>query len=78
MTTIGCKEVPFATVNFSNVRIGEDQILSEGLDDRKISDKLITSSRLQMATLNMIQAKNILNHTVNFSLSAKCSSEKLR
>lgn len=76
--TIGCNEVPFTTVNFSDVRIGKDQILSESFDDRKISQKLIASSRLKIATLNMIQAKKMFNHLVNFSLSAECNSEKIR
>lgn len=76
--TIGCNDVPFVTVNFSNVHIGKDQILSEGLDDRKISEKLLASSRLQMATLNMVQAKNMLNQIVEFSISSECNSEKLR
>lgn len=76
--TIGCNDVPFTTVNFNNVRIGKDQILSEGVDDRKISQKLINSSRLQAATLNMIQAKNILNRITEFSISTECNSEKLR
>lgn len=76
--TIGCSNVPYATVNFSNVHVGKDQILSESLDDRKISDKLMDSSRLQSATLNMVLAKNILQHLIEFTISVKCNSEKLR
>lgn len=76
--TIGCNEVPFSTIDFSNVHADKSQILSESCDDRKISDKLIASSRLQMATLNMVQAKNILNHLIDFSIKTECNSEKLR
>lgn len=76
--TIGCNDVPFTTINFSNVRVGKDQILMETFDDRKISDKLIASSRLQMATLNMVQAKNILNQLIALSIKTECNSEKLR
>lgn len=76
--TIGCNDVPFVTVNFSNVHIGKDQILTEGIDDRKISQKLLTSSRLQAATLNMVQARNILNHLIKFTICTECDSEKLR
>ncbi|XP_055304084.1 complex I assembly factor ACAD9, mitochondrial-like [Sitodiplosis mosellana] len=75
---IGCNDVPFATVNFSNVHVSKSQILSEGLDDRKISQKLVTSSRLQSATLNLIQAKNMLKQLINFSISAEINSQKLR
>lgn len=77
-TTIGCNDVPFATVNFSNVHVRKDQILSETFDDRKISEKLIASSRLQSATLNMIVAKNILKHLINVSISTDCNAENLR
>lgn len=76
--TIGCNDVPFATVNFSNVRVSKSQILSEGSDDRKISQKLITSSRLQSATLNLIQAKNLLKKLIDFSISAGINSQKMR
>lgn len=76
--TIGCNEVPFVTVKFSNVRVDKSQILSEGQDDRKISEKLVTSARLQSATLNMVQAKNILIQLIKFSVSAECNSQKLR
>lgn len=76
--TIGCNDVPLKTINFSNVRIGKSQILSETFDDRKISQKLLSSSRLQSATLNMVQAKNILNHLINFCISSEINSEKLR
>lgn len=76
--TIGCNDVPFKTISFSNVRIGKSQILSETFDDRKISQKLLASARLQSATLNMIQAKNILNHLINFSISSEINSEKMR
>lgn len=74
--TIGCNDVPFATVNFSNVRVSKSQILTE--DDQKISQKLITSSRLQSATLNMIQAKNMLKQLINFCISTEINSQKLR
>lgn len=76
--TIGCNDVPFATINFSNVYVDKSQILSEGQDDRKTSEKLLSSSRLQSATVNMIQTKNILKQLINFSLSAECNSQKLR
>ncbi|XP_031628107.1 complex I assembly factor ACAD9, mitochondrial-like [Contarinia nasturtii] len=76
--TIGCNDVPFVTVNFENVRIEKDQILSENTDDRKISQKLLASSRLQMATLNMVQAKNMFNKIVTFTIRSACNSEKLR
>lgn len=76
--SIGCNDVPFATINFSNVRVSKSQILSEGLDDRKISQKLVTSSRLQAATLNMVQAKNMLKQLIKFIISAECNTQKLR
>lgn len=76
--TIGCNDVPFTTLIFSNVRAGKEQILSEAFDDRKISDKLIASSRLQMATLNMVQAKTILNQLIDYSIKTQCNGEKLR
>lgn len=76
--TIGCHDVPFATIKFSNVYVGKNQILSETSDDRKISEKLIASSRLQMATLNMIVAKNMLKHSINFAISTDCNGENLR
>lgn len=77
-STVGCNDVPFATIEFSNVYVGKDQILSETSDDRKISDKLIASSRLQSATLNMIVAKNMLKHLINFAISTDCNTENLR
>lgn len=77
-STIGCIDVPFATIEFSNVYVGKEQILSETSDDRKISEKLIASSRLQSATLNMIVAKNMLKHLINFAISTDCNSENLR
>lgn len=77
-STIGCNDVPFATIEFSNVYVRKDQILSETSDDRKISEKLIASSRLQSATLNMIMAKNMLNHLINFAITTDCNGEKLR
>lgn len=76
--TIGCTDVPYATLSFSNVRVDQDQILSETHDDRKISEKLIASSRLQSATLNMVHVKNILTHLINFFINAEFNSEKLR
>lgn len=76
--TIGCSNVPYAKINFSNVYVGKDQILSETQDDRKISEKLIASSRLQSSTLNMVVAKNILGHLIKFTIDVKCNSEKLR
>lgn len=76
--TIGCNDVPFATVNFCNVYVRKDQILSETFDDRKISEKLIASSRLQSATLNMVVAKNFLKHLINFAISTDCNAENLR
>lgn len=76
--TIGCNDVPFATVKFSNVHVRKDQILSETFDDRKISEKLIASSRLQSATLNMVVAKNMLKHLINFAISTDCNAENLR
>lgn len=76
--TIGCKDVPFKTINFSNVRIQKDPILSEGFDDRKISQKLIASSRLYESTLNMIQAKNLLNQLIELSIESSWNSEKMR
>lgn len=75
---IGCNDVPFATIEFSNVYVGKGQILSETSDDRKISEKLIASSRLQAATLNMIVAKNMLKHLINFGISTDCNAENLR
>lgn len=76
--TIGCNDVSFATINFTNVHVDKSHILSEGIDDRKTSEKLLASSRLQSATVNMIQARNILKQLVNFSLSTECNSQKLR
>lgn len=76
--TIGCNDVPFKSIHFSNVRIGKDQILSEGIDDRKTSQKLIASARLQESTLNMIQAKNLLNRLTEFCIKTVCNSEKMR
>lgn len=76
--TIGCNDVPFVTVNFNDVRISKSQILTETLDDRKISDKLVASSRLQSATLNMVQARQILTHLLHFCINTECYSEKLR
>lgn len=76
--TIGCNDVPFATVNFSNVYVRKNQILCETSDDRKISEKLIASSRLQSATLNMAVAKNIFRQLINFAISTDCNAESLR
>lgn len=76
--TIGCNDVPFASIKFSNVYIEKDRILSETNDDRQISQKLLSSARIQSATLNMIQVKNMLNYLVNFSLRTECNEEKLR
>lgn len=75
---IGCNDVPFKTIHFSNVRVGKDQILTEGIDDRRTSQKLIASSRLQESTLNMIQSKNILNQLIEFCIRAECNGEKMR
>lgn len=76
--TIGCNDVPFVTVNFNGVRISKSQMLSETQDDRKISDKLIASSRLQSATLNMVQTRQILTDLLHFCIKAECNSERLR
>lgn len=71
-------EIPLTTVNFSNVHVEKEKLLSESIDYRKTSDKLIVSSRLQAATLNMIQAKNTLNHLIQYSVNTKINSENLR
>lgn len=76
--TIGGNDVPFTTIKFSNVYVRKNQILSETFDDRKISEKLIASSRLQLATLNLIVAKNMLDHLIKFAISTDCNGENLR
>lgn len=77
-STIGCNDVSFSTVTFTDVHVRKGQILSETIDDRTISEKLIASSRLQSATLNMIQAKKLLSHLLDFTINTKINSEKLR
>lgn len=77
-STIGCNDVPYSKVDFRNVFVKKDQILSETADDRKISEKLIASSRLQLATLNMIVAKNMLGNLIRFAISTDCNAENLR
>lgn len=76
--TIGCNDVPFATVEFCNVYVKKNQILSETVDDRKISEKLVASSRLQLATLNMIVAKNMFRKLMKFVITTDCNAENLR
>lgn len=76
--TIGCNDVPFATVDFRNVQVRAEHMLCATADDRKISEKLIASSRLQSATLNMIVAKNMFNNLINFAINTDCNAENLR
>lgn len=75
---IGCNDVPFTTINFSNVRVTKDQILSETHDGRNISNTLIESSRLQAAILNMVLAKNMFKYLVDFAVHSECGSDKMR
>lgn len=75
---IGCNDVPFATINFSNVRVSKEQILSQTHDGRKISDRLVESSRLQSAILNMVLAKNTFKYLVDFAVHTACGSDKMR
>lgn len=75
--TIGCDDVPFSTVNFSNVRIPKTQLLSKVLDERHLSQKLNEYHRLKMSVLNMVQAKNIINQLINFVIRTRCCGEKL-
>lgn len=76
-TTIGCDDVPFSKLNFSNVRIPKSQLLSKVLDERHLSQKLNEYHRLQMSVLNMVQAKNIINQLINFVIHTKSCGAKL-
>lgn len=76
--TIGCNHVPYTTVNFFDVRIDRDQILSESVDAQKAHEKLAYGSRLQDATFNYVQAKKILNFVVTHVINNECNSQKLR
>lgn len=75
---IGCNDVPFTTISFSNVRVSKEQILSEIHDGRCVSNKLIESSRLQSAVLNMVLAKNMFKYLVHFAVHTECGSDKIR
>lgn len=74
----GCNFVPYTTVSFFNVRISNDQILSQANEVQAVHDKLIYSSRLQEATLNFAQIKKILNFLSTFISCAEYNDEKIR
>lgn len=74
----GLSSVPFATINFNNVRLNKDRILSESTDGRSVTDLLIGDSRLQSSIANMVLAKEMLKHFVKYVSNAQCFSQKIR
>lgn len=74
----GLSTVPFATINFNNVRLNKDRILSESMDGRSVTDLLIGDSRLQSSIANMVLAKDMLKHLVRYATKTQCLSQKIR
>lgn len=76
--TKGLETIPFARINFSNVRLSKDRILNESVDGRNPAKKLIEHSRLQSSVGNLVLAKGMLAHLLEYAAGANYYSQKLR
>lgn len=74
----GLATVPFARINFTDVRLSKDRILSDSVDGRYVAKKLIEHSRLQSAVANMVLAKKMLKHFLEYAATANYPSQKVR
>lgn len=77
-TSFGLQTIPFASINFANVRLSKGRILSESADGRQATRKLIEHSRLQSSIANMVLAKEMLKHFIKYTTNATCFSQKIR
>lgn len=77
-TSFGLQTIPFTTINFSNVRLSRNRILSESVDGRQVPRKLIEHSRLQSSIANMVLAKEMFKHLIKYTTHTKCLSQKIR
>lgn len=77
-STGGLATVPFTRINFADVRLTKDRILDDSVDGRYVANKLIEHSRLQSAVANMVLAKEMFRHFLEYAAHTSYPSQKVR